>query len=364
MNRKLEKTNSLIAKIVDGHNLSAAEAEEVFSNIYLCDSEGFHFATILAAIHTKGETSDELLGLCRTYEKLGSKLRPNIPAEKITDLAGTGGGNLKTFNVSTTASFVVAGADFAVAKEAFYGITSPTGSADVFATFGVDISKLSVKKIEETLEIVGICPRNLSFISPRLKNFRKINVKFFVERKVRIGSPLHLVANVSPLIPMKYRIYGCYSDKYLEILGELFSKLGYKRTLTFHGIDGLPEISNIGKTVVVEQQGKKLKCYTINPKDFGVKKSKAEQIKTGGKERNITDFLRVIYAKEKGAKRDIVLANAAASLYVMDRVKDLAEGVKLAGRIIDEGLAFKKLESLVDFLGDKKLLNQWKKKAF
>ena len=101
MNKKLEKATSLIAKVVEGKDLSVKEAEKVFTDVFLYDSKGLHFATILAAIHTKGETSDELLGLCRVYEKLGSKLRPNIPAEKITDLAGTGSGNLKSFNIST-----------------------------------------------------------------------------------------------------------------------------------------------------------------------------------------------------------------------------------------------------------------------
>lgn len=355
--------NQLLAKVVDGNDLSAKEAEEVFTNIFLYDSEGLYFTAIMAAIHTKGEAPDELLGLCRVYKKLGSELRPNIPAKKITDLSGTGGGSLKTFNISTTASFIVAAVGYTVAKEAFYGVTSPTGSADVFAALGINISKLSVKKIEKTLETVGICPRHIPSISPKFKNFRKINLKFFVEERVRIRTPLHLVANVSPSIPMKYRIYGCYSEKYLEILGELFFKLGNERTLILYGADGFPEASNVGKTIVVDQQGKRIKRYTLTPRDFGLRRAKIDEIKTGGRERNIIDFLRVLYGRERGPKRDIVLANASAALYALGKVKNFEEGTQLARRIVNKGLAFKKLESLVKALGDKQQVEDWKKKA-
>ena len=356
---KLDQIMPLIAKVVDGENLTAKESEEVFTNIFLYDTEALHFATIIAAIHTKGETSDELLGLCKVYEKLGSRIRPKIPIEKITDLSGTGGGSLKTFNVSTTASFVVAAAGYTVAKESFYRVTSPTGSADVFAAFGIHIADLTVKEIEKTLETVGICPRHIPSISPKFANLRKIIMKFFVENKIRIETSFHLVANIAHVVPMKYRIYGCYSEKYINVLARLFLKLGYDKTLTFHGVDGLPEISNVGKTIIVEQIGKRFKRYTIAPRDLGIKKATVDEIKTGGKEQNIIDFIRILLGKERGLKADLVAINAAASLYVMGETNSIAEAVPKAQAIIKSGEGFKVLEKLVNFQGNPKLLKRW-----
>lgn len=352
----------LIAKVVDGEDLSAKESEKVFTNIFLYDKDGFHFATYIAALHAKGETADELLGLCRTHEKLGAKLKPNITSEKTTDLSGSGGGKLKTFNISTTASFIVAAAGYTVAKQAFYGVTSPTGSADAFAAFGVDIAKLNIKKVEKTLEKVGICPTYLPFYSPKLKNRGQISRRVYVEKGIRIMTPFHLASNVNMVVPMRYRIYGLYSERYIEILGELLSKLGYKRTLTIVGLDGIPEVSNIGKTVVVEQRGKKLRKYTLTPNELGVQKAKIRQIKTGGKEQNIIDFLRVLRGEEKGAKSDLVAVNAAASLYIMGETKSIAESVPKAQEILKSGEGFVVLEKLVKSQGDYKLLNKWLRK--
>ena len=352
----------LIAKVVDGENLTAKEAEKVFTNIFLYDKDALHFSTFVAAIHAKSETSDELLGLCQTHGKLGEKLNPKIPANKITDVSGTGGGSLKTFNVSTTVSFIVAAAGYAVAKKSYYAVTSPTGSADIFNTFGIDIAKLRVYQIEKTLEETRICPFYLPFISPKLKNRGSLFKKVFLDAKIKVTTPFHLVTNAYAPMKMKYRIYGCYSDRHLEILGELFYKLGFEKTLTLHGVDGLPEVSNTGKTIVVEQKGKKLTKYTLNPNDLGVKKAKAEQIKTGGKEQNIIDFLRILQGKEKGSKKDLAAINAAASLYVMGETKSIAEAVPKAQEIIKSGEGFRVLEKLVKARGNPKLLKTWSSK--
>lgn len=357
------KVNQFLRKAVAGRNLTAQETEKVLTNISLNDKDGYHYLAFCVALHTKGETSEELLGICQTTAKLGKKLPLNVSASRITDLAGTGGGRIKTINVSTTASFIVSGANYIVAKQAFPGITSPTGSADVFKMIGINVFNLTINQISKTLEKVGICPIFVPAMSPRFKNRSLISHKVLIEKGVQITTPFHLVSSASSPVPLKRRIYGCYSEKYLEVLGELFAKLGNERTLVLHGVDGLAEASNVGKTVVVDQIGEKIKRYTLTPQDFGLRRAKIDEIKTGGRKRNIIDFLRILYGKEKWAKRDIVLANAAASLYVMGKVKSFPDGTKLAGQIIDEGLAFKKLEELVKALGDERKLDNWKKQA-
>jgi anthranilate phosphoribosyltransferase len=363
MEEKLKEATSLIAKIVDGNDLTAKEAERAFTDIFLHDKEGYHYLALCATLHTKGEISDELLGLCRSTAKLGEKLTPKVSASKITDLAGTGGGKIKTINVSTAASFVVAGAGYTVAKQAMFGITSPTGSADIFMAFGIDNYRLKLNQVNRTLEKIGICPFYIAPMSPKLKNRSMLAKKIFAEKGITIKTAFHIAAFAFSPTLLKRRIYGCFSEKYLEVLGELFFKLGNERTLVLYGVDGLPEASNVGKTIVVDQKGKRIKRYTLTPRDFSLKKAKADKVRTGGRERNIIDFLRVLYDKEKGAKRDIVLANASASFYALGRVKSFSEGTMLARQIINEGLAFKKLETLVEALGDENKLENWKKKA-
>lgn len=359
----LSDATPFIRKVSEGQNLTAEETERALDLVIKEDTEGWFIWSLLLALHTKGETGDELLGFCRSYVKRLPKLNPKVDVENITDTSGTGGDRLKTFNVSTTASVVLAGADIKIAKQAFFAVTGLSGSAEIFGAFGVDIMKIRTKQVEKTLETIGICPYLKEVIGKTAGLENLMVTQRMSDKGLKLASPLHLVANVATPIKMKRRVYGCTWEKYLPILAELFQKLGYTKGMVVYGVDGIDEVSNIGKTKIVEYTAKQRKVYTIDPGDLGLKKAKYEDIQAISRERNIIDFLRILYGREKGPRRDIVLANAAASLYVMDRVKDLAEGVKLAGKIIEEGLAFKKLEALVDFLGDKNLLNQWKKKA-
>lgn len=359
----LSDATPFIRKVSEGQNLTVAETERVLDIVIKEDTEGWFIWSLLLALHTKGETGDELLGFCRNYVKRLPKLNPRIDADEITDTSGTGGDRVKTFNVSTVASVVLAGAGVTVAKQAFFAVTGLTGSAEIFGAFGVDIMKIRTRQVEKALETIGICPY-LKEVMGRTVGLENLMVtQRMSEKGLKLVSPLHLVANIATPIKMKRRVYGCTWEKHLLVLTELLQKLGYTKGMVVHGLDGIDEVSNIGKTKIVEFTAKKTKTYTIKPADLGIKRAKFEDIKAVSKERNIIDFLRIIYGEDKSPRRDIVLANTAASLYVMDKVKDLAEGVKMAGEVIDEGLASKKLEDLVEALGDKKQLKGWKKKA-
>lgn len=362
MLEELKSASQAISKVVEGVNLTVDETEKAFNDIFTFDKEGYHYLAFCTALHTKGETSDELLGLCRTG-KLGVKLKPKVKAGEITDLSGTGGGRIKTINVSTLASFIVTAAGFTVAKQAMFGITSPTGSADIFKEFGIDIFTLTKEKIEETLENVGICPVFLSAMSPILANRSKLARLIYGEKGLAIRSPFNVAAFAYSPTDLKRRIYGCYSEKYLMTLGELFQKLGNEKTLVVYGEGGLPEVSNFGKTFVLEQTRDELKKYELIPEDFGIKKAEVADILTGGREQNLIDFLKIIYGEENGSKKDLVLVNASAALFAMGKVVSFTDGVLLAREIIETGKASKVLEKLVEFVGDMKLLDGWKDKA-
>ncbi len=350
----LHKVDALLAKLVDGNNLTFKEAEDLIYHIFVYDIEGSHFATWLGANHAKGETADELLGFLNATKRLATSFgfKPNL--DKLTGLSGTGGGKFKSFNVSTTASFVVASAGYTVANEVYYAITSPTGSADVFTALGVNFIKLTKEKIEKTLREVGICPIITPFISPGLENRGKLALKFFVDRQVRTRTIFNLVSNLQLPLSMTHRIYGCYSDRYLQVLANLFMKMGYKKTLTFYADIGMPEISNVGKTTIVEQNGNQIRRSRVSPSDLGIKEVSLDQIKTGGKEQNIQDFINILKGKVKGPKSDLVAVNAAASLYALEDVRSIKEGVEKAKEILYSGKSYKVLESLVERIGNPK----------
>jgi anthranilate phosphoribosyltransferase len=355
---KLHTIDTLLAKLVDGEDLTAQEAEDLIYHIFAYDTDGMHFATFVGAIHAKGETADELLGFLNATKGLAVKLNIGIDINKITDLSGTGGGKFKTINVSTAASFVVAAAGYNVAKEAYFAVTSPTGSADIFSAFGVDFLKLTKEQVQEALKEVGICPIIAPFISPNMENRSKLSRKFFVERQIRVRSPFHLASNIYSPVAMNHRIYGCYSIRYLEIIANLFSKLGFKRTLTFYADLGLPEISNVGSTTIVEQNGTKIKKYIVTPLDLGVEEAKAEDIKTGGKEQNIANFVNILKGKEQGAKADLVAVNAGAALYALEAAETIAEGTKKAKDLLIAGEGYRKFEKLISKIGSSELLSR------
>ena len=356
---KLHKVDSILAKLVDGNDLTAGEAEKLTYNVFTYDNEGTHLTTFVAALHAKGETADELLGFLNAAKKLSVRFNLGINPDMVTDLSGTGGGEFKTINVSTASSFVVAAAGYTVVKAAYFGITSPTGSADIFTAFGVDFMKLNARQIENALKKVGISPVIVAFISPKLENRARITRKIYVERQLRVRSPFHLATNVYAPASMTHRVYGCYSERYLEVLANLFMKLGYKRTLTFHAKIGIPELSNVGETIIVEQNGNKLKKYKVKPSDLGVKEAKKEEIKTGGKEQNIKDFVSILKGKQKGAKADLVAINAGAALYALKDVKTLKEGTKKAQQILKSGKSYQIFEKLISEIGSKNLLRKY-----
>ncbi len=359
MDDHLAQIVPFIAKVVDGESLTTAQAQQAFETIFMYDKWGYHFLALITALHTKGETANELFGLIKARLKLGAKIKLDIPADLVTDLSGSGGGKIRTFNVSTTASFIVAAAGFKVLKNAYWAVTGLTGSADIFEAFGIRIKDLNKKKIARALKKVGISPIFYPLISPKLRNRGELSRKIFLKAGIKIRTPFHLVTNLISPVHMRYRIYGLYDKDYLETTSKLFIKLGYKRTLTFWAEGGLAEISNFGKTIVVEQAGKRIERYEITPEDLGLKRARVEDIVTLSRQENIKTFLRILMGKEQGPKADLVAANAGAAFYVMRKVSSLKDGVNLARKLIAQGDGFKVLKKIVAEMGDKRELSAW-----
>jgi anthranilate phosphoribosyltransferase len=361
----LSDVTPLIRKISERQDLTVDEAQFAFDTCTLEDEHSYYFLALMLGLHTKGETSEELLGLCRSTERFSPPMIvPPHVQEDLTDLSGTGGASVKTFNVSTAASFIRAGAGVFVAKQSGPAVTGVTGSADVPTSFGVDLTKAFSDPAEavKTLEDVGIVQFFLPYISREFKYRAKLYPKLR-EIGLTFIMPVHLAAFAfHPMKPEK-RIYGVFSDRYLFVLAELFQKLGYKHGLTFYGEPGLCEISNVGRTHIVEYTSNTIKDYWVSPEDLGVKSASVDDIRARGKEENISDFLRVLYGRETGPKRDLVLLNAGASLYVMGKSPTIQSAIEMARDVLESGAASKKLELLVSRCGDQVKLEEAKRAA-
>lgn len=349
-----------LSRIINRQDLTANEMQDFFLDILNEDDSGYWFVAFSAAAMTKKLNADELYGIVGALQKKAINISTSISPDKIIDISGSGGDSLKTFNVSTAAAFVIAGADVPVAKNCFKAITSLTGSSDLLEKVGVNMIS-NPAKISECLEKVGIVPLYFPNV------FQK-DVKVFqttvqrIKAGLKIPSPMHLVGNLVEPIKMTNRIYGIYDERYLQDLPKVLQKLNYKRALIVRGVDGIDEISTIGKTKVFELNRNKIEEYILSPKDFGIPIAKYEDIRQISDEQNVIDFLRVIYNKDKGAKRDIIIANAGASLYIVGKAKNYKDGAELARQIIEEGRASKKLEQLIEFDGFNEKLEQWKNK--
>lgn len=363
--KELKDVSVLINKLSQGENLTFEETKRGFDICISEDEEGYFLNTLMVGLMAKGITEDELLGFHRSREALLPQIDVDIPASEIIDNSGTGGDKLKTFNISTTAAFVVAAAGVNVAKQSFFAVTGPGGSGDLFREFGIDVIGVSnPKTIQDTIKKIGFAPYIEAFLA---KSEQMTGLSNFIKKRREIGlmyiTPLHLAANLLSPIKMERRVYGVFDNKYSELLARFLQRIDYKKGLIVHGLDGLDEVSNIGDTEFVEFTDKDIKKYILSPEDFGIKKSSFEDIKAVSAEQNIIDFLQILFNKEKGPKRDAVLVNSAVCFYVLDKVSDFKEGVEMGKKIIETGKAGEKFIELVNLLGNKEKLKYWQEKA-
>jgi len=354
----------IIRKLSERENLTAEEAKRAFDIVIREDQESYYFFALTLALHTKGETTDELLGFCRSIKEITPQVEvKGLDPKNTIDVSGTGGDPLNTLNVSTATAFVVASGGVAVPKQTFFAVTGYSGSADLLDSFGIDVWALSAdpERVAGLLERTNLATYHFLLTLPEACSGM---TKWMLKRR-EIGlnyiTPLHFVAFAYSPFPMERRIYGVFDERYLRPLAEVFQGLGYKKGFVVHGIGGLDEVSVIGPTKVCEFTEKNIAMRMISPdKDFGLRKATASDIASTSREGNIRDFLKVLYGQEQGAKRDIVLANSAAAFYCVDRVEDWKEGAELAASLIDDGKASAKLEEYVGEAGDKSKLEELK----
>ncbi len=324
-----------IAKVVDGENLSERDARSVMRVILRGEAAPSQIAGLITALRMKGETVPEIVGFAKAMREESVKVR--FRGRRLVDTCGTGGDRSNTFNISTTAAFVVAGAGITVAKHGNRSVSSHCGSADVLEALGINIM-LGREAVEECLRKVGIA----FLFAPIFHGAMKHALP--PRREIGIRTVFNILGPLTNPAGAKAQVLGVYDRNLLEKLANVLSDLGSRRALVVHGFDGLDEIS-LSRTIVAELKNGKVLTYTLNPRDYGFKKCPVDRI-SGGSVKHNAKILQNVLKGERGPRRDIVLLNAAAAIIASGLAKNFKEGISKASHSIDSGNALEKLELL------------------
>jgi anthranilate phosphoribosyltransferase len=297
-------------------------------------------AGFLVALRMKGETVGELVGFARAMREKATPVDPGLEGKVLLDTCGTGGGD-GTFNISTIAAFVVAGAGVHVAKHGNRSYSMPCGSADLLEALGIDIA-FSPEAAARAIREVGI-----GFLfAPHVHSAMKHAAPVRAELKIR--TTLNLLGPLTNPAGADTQLAGAPSERAAELIAGALAELGLRRGFVVHGSDGLDEITTTGPTLAFELRGGRVERRTLEPADFAVKPARPEDLRGGDKAQN-AEIARAVLAGAHGPQRDIVLVNAAAALVAAGQVETFLEGMAVAAVSIDTGAARGKVEALARF---------------
>jgi anthranilate phosphoribosyltransferase len=317
-----------IDALASGRDLSLEDAAAVLSEIMAGEVSEVQIAGFLIALRTKGETVDELAGLARTMRALAAQV--SVDRDNLVDTAGTGGGR-QTFNVSTTAALIAAGAGCTVAKHGNRSATGLSGSADVLEALGARID-LGPKAVARCIEEVGF---GFMFAPTHHQATRYV---IPVRRQLAVRTIFNFLGPLTNPAGATRQLIGVSDPAYLDVLAGALARLGTERALVVSSDDGLDELSISAPTAVVEVNGSETRRYTVSPEEFGLERAPLEAVSGGTPEAN-AQTARRIFAGEHGAPREIAVLNAGAAIYAGGLADTLADGVRAAATAIDSGAA-------------------------
>lgn len=328
-----------IVKIVDKQDLTYDEAYSVINEIMSGETTQVQNAAFLAALSTKStkaETIEEISGCAAAMRDHALKVEHDM---ELTEIVGTGGDGAHSFNISTTSALVAAAGGVKVAKHGNRAASSNCGTADCLEALGVNLDQ-SPERCVELLKEVGICFFFAQKYHTSMKYVGAIRKELGIRTVFNILGPL-----TNPASPSR-QLLGVYDASLVEPLARVLYSLGVKQGMVVYGQDKLDEISLSSATSVCEFRDGEYKSYEICPEDFGLTRCDKEDLKGGSPEEN-AKIVRAVLGGEKGPRRDVVLMNAGAALYISGKAESLEAGVKLAAELIDSGAALRKLEEFV-----------------
>ncbi|NWG11914.1 MAG: anthranilate phosphoribosyltransferase [Acidobacteria bacterium] len=338
-----------IRKIVEGQHLSRVEAASVMSDIMSGRTTDAQIASFLTGLRMKGETVEELIGFASVIRSRAVRVRPKADVaaalsgtdrEMLVDTCGTGGDATGTFNISTATAFVLAGSGIRVAKHGNRSVSSLCGSADVVEALGIRID-LPAESVARCIDEVGI-----GFLyAPLLHD--AMRYVMLPRREMKIRTVFNLLGPLCNPADANAQVLGVFSEKLTEVMAQVLFELGARRALVVHGLDGLDEITITGESKISEVREGTIRTYYVTPEDFDLARAPIEEIQGGDARRN-AEIIRELLSGAAGARRDVVLLNAAAGLVAGGKAEGLRQAIGLAREAIDSGNAIAKLEALVE----------------
>lgn len=328
-----------IIKIVNKEDLSFDEAYAVMNEIMNGETTPTQNAAFLAALSTKSakaETTGEIAGCAKAMREHATPVDTDFD---LFEIVGTGGDNAGSFNISTTSAIVAAAGGMKVSKHGNRAASSKCGTADCLEALGVNIDE-DPAKCRELLEKVGIC----FFFAQKYHNSMKYVGA--IRKELGFRTVFNILGPLTNPAHPKRQLLGVYDEYLIEPLAKVLMELGVKRGMVVYGMDKLDEISLSAPTKICEIKDGSLHTYEIKPEDFGLSRCKKEDLAGGDPKENAAITLSILNG-EKGAKRDAVLLNAGAALYIGEKAKSMQEGINLAARLIDSKKALKVLEDFI-----------------
>lgn len=325
-----------LKKIVAGQDLDQDSSASMLMDIFSGNITDAQIGAFMAALSTKGETFEELAGAARAMRRKAKKIQ--TLSRNVIDIVGTGGDESGSFNISTTTSFVVAGAGVTVAKHGNRSISSQCGSADVLEALGVNLN-VDPEIVEEAINEIGIG----FMFAPLYHGSMKYAGK--ARQECGIRSIFNMLGPLTNPAAASCQLLGVYAPQLTEMFAQALKLLGVNKAFVVHGHDGMDEITTTAPTRVSELRDAAIRSYDLDPLEFFDAYADPEDLKGGDVKLN-ADITRSILNGEKGPKRDIVVLNAGVALVAAEMTDTIRHGITLAEQAIDSGKAFEKLESL------------------
>jgi anthranilate phosphoribosyltransferase len=334
-----------IQKLVEGKNLTHREAGQVMLAIMLEKVTISQMAALLTALRMKGETVEEITAFADVMRQLCCRIRPNVKG-RLVDTCGTGGDRTKTFNVSTAAAFVIAGAGVPIAKHGNRAVTSRSGSADVLERLGFNLN-MQPTDVRNAIEQVGIGFMFAPAFHPAMKHVAGTRRELGIRTVFNVLGPLTNPASATA------QLLGVYDLKLTSVLANVLKNLGCEEAMVVYGMDGLDEISTLGKTSIARLRNGKVTTMETSPRDFGVQRAELRELEVATPDESAEVIFSVLSDRcdANDPKREIALVNASAGIIVGGKAEDFNQGMELARTSINSGAAYGKLKALVKASG-------------
>jgi anthranilate phosphoribosyltransferase len=328
-----------IQKLVDHQNLTRDEAKDAMRCIMSGRATQSQIGGFLTAMRMKGVSVQEITAFALVMREFAVRITPRVD-KRLVDMCGTGGDTIKTFNISTAASFVVAGAGVPVAKHGNRSVTSKSGSADVLEALGAKID-LKPVEVEHMIEDVGFGFMFAPIFHSSMKH------AIGPRKEIGIRTIFNLLGPLTNPASARAQVMGVYDVSLVEPIGRVLANLGVERALVVHGVGGLDEVSTFGPTRICEIDHNRTISYVIDPKEVGLPLATIPDLAGGDSRMNAALVMEILNGREHGPRRDIVLLNAACGIYVGGAAGTVREAIEVAKESIDSGRAFDKLNEYV-----------------